>query len=136
MSYPNDHAERAAIIAATDRLLDGTPARSTGSLTIVQLAAEAGVKRWILTHKHTDLRDDFQRRARAASKLPPAFQHLEAQITDLQADNHRLRDRNRELQERNDLYAMVINELSARLHPANPGTGHPGNVTQLRPQQA
>jgi hypothetical protein len=137
MSHLNDHAERAAITAAMDRLLAGTPTRSTGSLTVVQLAAEAGVKRWVLTHKHTDLRDDFQHRAQAASTLPPAFQHLEAQITDLRANNQRLRDRNRELEERNELYAMVINELSIQLHHASPGTGHPGNVTQLRrPQQA
>jgi len=135
MSHLNDRAERSAIAAAIDRLLAGTPTRSTGSLTVVQLAAEAGVKRWVLTHKHTDLRDDFQRRAQAASKLPPAFQYLEAQITDLRADNQRLRGRNRELEERNELYAMVINELSIQLHHANPGTGHPGNVTQLRPPQ-
>jgi hypothetical protein len=46
-------AERAAINAAMQRLLDGTPKRSTGGLSILQLAAEAGIKRWVLTHKHT-----------------------------------------------------------------------------------
>lgn len=133
MSHPNVQAERASITAAMERLLHGTPTRSTGSLTVVQLAAEAGVKRWVLTHKHTDLRDEFQRRAQRVSKLPPAFQHLEAKITDLQADNQALRSDNRRLKERNDTYAMVINELSIMLRRANLLPIRPGNVTQMRP---
>jgi hypothetical protein len=133
MGHLNDQAERSAITAAMDRLLHGTPTRSTGSLTVVQLAAEAGVKRWVLTHKHTDLRGEFQRRAQMASKLPPAFQHLEAKITDLQADNQALRADNRRLRERNDIYAMIINELSIMLHRANLLPIQAGNVTQLKP---
>ncbi len=43
-------AERDAIHAAIQRLLAGTSTRSTGALTVVQLTAEASVKRWILTH--------------------------------------------------------------------------------------
>jgi len=42
-------AERDAIKAAMDRLLNGAPAASTGALSVLQLAAEAGVKRWVLT---------------------------------------------------------------------------------------
>ena len=133
MSHLNGQAERSAITAAMDRLLGGTPVRSTGALTVVQLAAEAGVKRWILTHKHTDLRDEFQRRAQAASKLPAAFQHLEAKITDLQADNRALRSDNRRLKERNDIYAMVINELSIMLRRAELLPTQPANVTRLKP---
>ena len=60
-----EDAERAAIQAAADRLLAGTPLRSTGELTVVQLAAEASVKRWLLTHKHRDLTEQFQARAKA-----------------------------------------------------------------------
>lgn len=54
-------AERDAIQAATRRLLAGTPTHSTGALTVLQLAAEAGVKRWVLTHKHPDLRQSLRR---------------------------------------------------------------------------
>jgi hypothetical protein len=36
-------AERDDIKAAMDRLLNGTPAVSTGALSVLQLAAEAGV---------------------------------------------------------------------------------------------
>lgn len=134
MTHPTDHAERAAITAAMDRLLNGTPVRSTGSLTALQLAAEAGVKRWILTHKHTDLKDDFLRRAQEAGKLPPAFQHLQDRITDLEAENRRLRDEKRDLKQRNDLYAMVINELSTKLRRKSPITEHASNITELRPR--
>jgi hypothetical protein len=42
--------ERREIEAAMDRLLNGTPLRSDGKLTIMSLAAEAGVKRHARRH--------------------------------------------------------------------------------------
>ncbi|WP_426513250.1 hypothetical protein ACPPVO_23080 [Dactylosporangium sp. McL0621] len=48
--------ERNAIKAAASRLLAGTPLRSNGALTVVALADEAGVKRHVLTRRHTDLK--------------------------------------------------------------------------------
>ncbi|MGA5069069.1 hypothetical protein ACPB9E_35760 [Streptomyces exfoliatus] len=104
-------AERQTIQAAADRLLAGTPTRSTGALTILQLAAEAGVKRWVLTHKHTDLRDDFLARRAAANGIPPAFQHLRARPDDLEERIHRLLAQNRHLEEQVQVYAQVIGEL-------------------------
>jgi len=68
----NDDPDRDAIQAAADRLLAGLPLRSTGELTIVQLAHEAGLKRWLLTHKHRDLAEQFQAKVRAAGGDPPA----------------------------------------------------------------
>jgi hypothetical protein len=65
-------AERAAIQTAMDRLLNGTPTASTGSLSVLQLAAEAGVKRWVLTHKHPDLKAEFERRRTASNGIPAA----------------------------------------------------------------
>ena len=62
--------ERREIEAAMDRLLNGTPLRSDGKLTIMSLAAEAGVKRHVLTHKHTDLKDLFNARVRAQDSVP------------------------------------------------------------------
>jgi len=56
----SDDIERDAIKAAIGRLLAGTPIRSSGTLTVLTLAAEAGLKRNKLTHKHTDLRDRFR----------------------------------------------------------------------------
>jgi len=106
------NAERACIQAAMDRLLTGTPANSTGALSILQLATEAGVKRWVLTHKHPDLKDEFERRRTEANGVPPAFQNLHARVVDLEAANQRLREANTERAERIEIYAQVIHELN------------------------
>ncbi len=47
--------ERRVIRDAKERLLDGQPIRPGGKLTVKSLVEEAGVKRWLLPHKHTDL---------------------------------------------------------------------------------
>ncbi|OEJ29053.1 hypothetical protein AS594_36235 [Streptomyces agglomeratus] len=62
-SIPFDNEQdptRRAIISAMNRLFAGTPQRSNGRLNISQLAIEANVKRWHLTHQHPDLRQFFQ----------------------------------------------------------------------------
>jgi len=107
-----DQAERAAIQAAADRLLTGTPLRSTGELTVVQLTAEAGVKRWLLTHKHRDLAEQFQARAKALGGDPPPIHKLKAQVAELEERNTKLRAENATLQALVDYYADIINELS------------------------
>jgi chromosome segregation ATPase len=78
---PSD--ERTQIEAAMGRLLDGAPLRSDGKLTIVSLAIEADVKRHVLTHKHTDLKDRFYARAQAQDSIPASETALQEQITDL-----------------------------------------------------
>jgi hypothetical protein len=107
--------ERAAITAAIQRLLDGRPTRSTGALTTLQLAAEAGVKRWVLTHKHVDLKEEFARRKSEANGIPPAFQHLHARAIDAEAAAQSLREDNGRLRERVAVYAQVIHELRTEL---------------------
>lgn len=50
------------ILAAMVRVLSGHPTIATpGDLTITGVAAEAQVKRHLLTHKHTELKDLFYR---------------------------------------------------------------------------
>lgn len=75
--------ERHEIEAAMDRLLNGTPLRSEGKLTIVSLAAEAGVKRHALTHKHTDLKDLFNTRVKAQHSIPASETALREQNAEL-----------------------------------------------------
>ncbi|MFD7551711.1 hypothetical protein [Streptomyces sp. NPDC059816] len=58
--------ERDRIRAAMDLILTGTPERSNGALTIVALAAEAGVPRNVLTQRHLDLKNEFYAKVRAA----------------------------------------------------------------------
>ncbi|MER5967501.1 site-specific integrase [Streptomyces sp. NPDC002057] len=100
-------AEREAITAAIQRLLDGRPTRSTGALTTLQLAVEAGVKRWVLTHK--------TRRKSEVNGIPPVFQHLHARAVDAEAIARALREGNGRLRERVAVYAQVIHELRTEL---------------------
>jgi hypothetical protein len=96
--------ERSAIVHAMQRLLDGTPLRSDGRLTVVSLAAEANVKRYVLTEKHVDLKDLFYARIRAidqgtaVSENPPELQ--------------RMRDRIAELTRETEQQRLVINALA------------------------
>ncbi|MGI5243113.1 hypothetical protein [Dactylosporangium sp. CA-139066] len=124
-------AEREAITAAMQRLLDGTPHRSTGALTVLQLATEAGVKRWVLTHKHPDLKEEFERRRASANGVPAAYQTMAAEVTDLQQTNARLRTENNELRERIDAYAQTIYQLSERLRQIEEHALPPSNVRRL-----
>ncbi len=83
--------ERRQITAAIDRLIGGTPLHSNGNLTIVDLAVEADVKRWVLTHKHTDLKDLFNAKVKTATQEPPLVQQLRHRVTQLEAANTDLR---------------------------------------------
>jgi uncharacterized protein YigA (DUF484 family) len=91
---PRDHgADRAAITAAADRLLTGTPLRSaSGNLTQTELIAEAGLRRDIV-YAHRDLVDQFKARVRNQHSTPAVMQALAdqnaaltSQLRDLTAD--------------------------------------------------
>ncbi len=66
------------------RLLLGSPLRSDGKLTIKSLAAEAGLRRNKLTHKHTGLKDLFYALVKNQNNEPAA-------IADLRQHNEQLR---------------------------------------------
>ena len=72
-----DRRQRQQIRDAMDRLIAGTALNSDGKLTIKSLAEEAQVKRWVLTHRHTDLQDEFRARiADTTGDQPPALRKL------------------------------------------------------------
>ena len=96
-----DH-ERREIRAAIDRLLAGQPLRTAGAITIVGLAQEANVKRHVLTHRHTDLKDEFNAQVRAQHHVPPQL-----------AAAH---DRNDLLQRRLDAALEDNRRLSEQVH--------------------
>src|SRR5690606_13192611 len=58
------HDERARIREAMGRLLTGQATASNGSLTVVALAAEAGVHRMAILKRHVDLKNEFYERVR------------------------------------------------------------------------
>jgi chromosome segregation ATPase len=102
-----DAEEITSITEAMTRLLAGIPLRSDGKLTIKSLAAEAGLLRNKLTHKHTGLKDLFNALAKAQNTRP-------AIVEDLHRDNDKLRDKlTRITHERDNLKAA--NERFARV---------------------
>jgi uncharacterized coiled-coil protein SlyX len=106
------HPTRDHIRAAPDRLLAGTPRRSDGALTVVSLAAEAGIKRHLLTHRHTDLKDEFYARVRAQNRIPDSEKRL---CDELEATQRRLADLNercRQQQQTIEALARMVNVLT------------------------
>jgi hypothetical protein len=78
----DDGVVRRAIRDAMGRLIEGSPLYSDGKLTIKSLAEEARVKRWVLTHRHIDLQDEFRARLASASTEPPILQALRDENVD------------------------------------------------------
>ncbi|KAK1182472.1 hypothetical protein B7755_032685 [Streptomyces sp. NBS 14/10] len=113
--FPLDNEQdpvRRDIIAAINRLLAGTPHRSNGRLNVTQLAIEADVKRWHLTHQHTDLKDRFQAEAaQAEAKWTKAVQAGDAH-EGLKREHAELRQYCRHLESRLEVYATALNQLA------------------------
>jgi hypothetical protein len=108
--------QRQALLAAADRLLAGTPRHSTGNLSVVQLAAEAGVKYWVVAQKHTDLRDHFQQLAAKSNHVPAAYRGTVDAHAKLLAEQADLRRHCANLEQLVTLYAAAVNELALENH--------------------
>jgi hypothetical protein len=100
------------IRAAMDRLLAGTPLRSDGALTIVALAAEAGIKRHILTHRHTDLKEEFYARVRAQDRIPDSEKRLRDELEATQRPLADLHQQSRQQQQTIETLARIVNVLT------------------------
>jgi len=112
-SWPHTETDpqRQALLAAADRLLTNTSRRSTGRLSVVQLAVEADAKYWVVAQKHTDLRDHFQRLAtevKANTSIPQTPDPHET----LKRERDELREQCTKLEQLVALYATTINELA------------------------
>lgn len=127
--------ERDAIRAAMQRLLEGIPVRSDGALTVVSLAAEADVKRYMLTHRHTDLKDEFYARVRAQGHVPASETKLREELAEARRLLAAKSEENARLKGTVDRMARVINVLTvenaqlAEQHSKQVGR----TVTPLRP---
>jgi predicted nuclease with TOPRIM domain len=104
--------ERERIRAAMDRILSGTSENSSGALTIVALAAEAGVPRNALTQRHLDLKNEFYERVKDRGAVPDVEVRLRAVI----AKQKKTIEANREelARLRTDVPALVraVNQLT------------------------
>lgn len=99
---------RREIIAAINRMLAGTPHRSQGRLNVTQLAVEANVKRWHLTHQHLDLKHRFQTEvARVETKRAAAVRSAD-DYEDLKRRHAELREHCRDLESRLEIYATAL----------------------------
>jgi len=114
-----------------DRLLAGTPVRSTGRLSVSQLALEAGVKRWYLTHQHLDLKDLFQARVKTAD-TPAAFKKRLGDYDLLKKKHPELLTYTAGLEERLAIYAASLNLLSLENAALAEQRGTAGGVTPIR----
>lgn len=123
--------ERQTIRDAMTRLLVGEPIRSDGKLTIKSLAEEAGVGRWLLTHRHTDLQAEFRDRVAAHGADPEPVRLLKEQLASAAQENKDLRVRLREAQATISMLErqIVVETLEGRSTSIDP-IGHP---TRLRP---
>lgn len=102
-----------ALAAAADRLLAGTPLHSDGSLTIIGLAREAEIKRWILTHKYPhQLKDKYQAVFAAAGRKSAPLRAAEEGAQSLYRDLRRARTEIRRLEHLTHTYATIIGQLA------------------------
>ena len=122
-----EQAERAGIRAAMGRLLAGIPLHSDGALTVVSLAAEAQVKRHVLTHRHVDLKDEFYAKVRARGHVPDSERKLRKELAETK---RRLKEANARiavLEADVEGLARVANVLTVeneQLRDAAPGAGN------------
>lgn len=107
--------QRLEILAAADRLLSGKPKRSSGNLSVSQLAVEARVKYWIVAQKHTDLRDHFQLLAVAARSARDKVESNHDPLSQLRRKHSDLLRHCESLERLVRQYALVINELTQEI---------------------
>ena len=114
MSSHSDERDR--IRAAMDRILNGTPQRSNGALTIVALAQEADLPRNALTQRHTDLKNEFYKHVQERGGPLEIEKRLRATISKLRTT---IDNKNQELNQlRADVPALVrvVNQLTLESH--------------------
>lgn len=106
-----DKAEIRAITDAMIRLLAGVPLRSDGKLTIKSLAAEAGLRRNKLTHKHTGLKELCYALVQAQAGRPAIADRLHRDNEALRAALTRAKEEREQLKAQVQQLARVVQVL-------------------------
>jgi septin family protein len=135
MNQPHQD-ERTRIRAAAERLLAGQPLASGGALTVVALAAEAGVHRMALMKRHADLKNEFCQRVRNQTQQDTdEDKRLRRTVARLRQAVARQHEEIRDLREQ----VTQLTLAAAVLTQAQAGTGQnapvPNNVVTLQPGQ-
>ncbi|WP_078894251.1 hypothetical protein [Streptomyces sp. NRRL S-1022] len=98
-------------------------------MNVTHLAIEADVKRWHLTHQHTDLKDRFQAEAALAeAKRMTAARNVDAH-DELKKKYAELSKHCRHLESRLEIYATALNQLALELEAA---TGRDADAAKIR----
>lgn len=133
-----DARQRQQIRDAMIRLIAGTAVHSDGKLTIKSLAEEAQVKRWVLTHRHTDLQDEFRARiADTTGNQPPALRKLQDAHADATEKIQELRAEVAELKATLRQFERVVQVLALENHQLKtPDTcGRSANLSAVPPTE-
>ena len=132
---PRDHdAERSTIRAAAERLLAGTPLRSTsGKLTGSELITESGLRRDVVYGDHKDLVEEFQAQVKAQHAVPAAVEKVAEQNRTLKAENAKLKADLAAEREKNKVFAKVAVELSLELEQVKEEAAVLSQVPRLVP---
>lgn len=133
MTATTDDDVRRAIRDAMDRLVAGEPLYSDGKLTIKSLAEEAQIKRWLLTHRHTDLQTEFRARI-ANTDAPAALVALRDERDDAQRRIDELTADVTALQETVHQLERIIQMLALENDQLREGQ-RPGRVVPIGPRQ-
>ncbi|MFF0630320.1 hypothetical protein [Streptomyces sp. NPDC004296] len=116
-------AERAALQAAAERLLAGTPLRSSnGKLTTTELINESGLRRDV-AYEHRDLVDAFKAHVKAQHQVPQAAQARLDRIASLEAELADTKTHLRREHETTAYLRRIITELSLDLEFQQRQTG-------------
>jgi hypothetical protein len=129
-------AERGAISAATDRLLAGTPLRSTsGKLTSSELITESSLRRDVVYGDHKDLVDQFHARVKAQHTIPAAVAKIAEHNQALHQENTKLKAAFAAERARNKTLTKIAVELSLELEQATEELAQVRQIPRLTPLQ-
>jgi hypothetical protein len=125
-------AEHAAISAAADRLLAGTPLRSSGKLTVSALITESGLRRDVIYGDYKDQVEAFQAKVRAQNSTRAGRQQLAAQNAGLHDKLTAVKAELAAERETGAVLRRMVAELSLELHQARNELAAAAGVTSLR----
>jgi hypothetical protein len=125
-------AEGTAVQAAADRLLAGTPLRSTtGKLTATELVIESGLRRDVVYASHKGAVETFQARAKARNFTPVAAQQLADETTRLGEQLAKVKAELADERAAGSVLRRMVAELSLELDQARRELTAASAVTRL-----
>ncbi|MGW2784922.1 hypothetical protein ACWC3X_27270 [Streptomyces populi] len=126
--------ERTRIRKAMNRLLAGQATASNGSLTVVALAAEAGVHRMALLKRHADLKNEFYERVRTETKqIPENEKRLRETVSKLKKTISKQKDEIEELRQQVTRLTLASAVLTQTKDTPPEPSPTPDNVVPFRP---